>query len=97
LDVVLHPAAKRELDEAIRYFDRSRTHYGFHFAEAVESWSQRIVTYPKMGRRAGRSVRRVVMTGWRYSILYTIEPDYIYVVAIAHQSRRQNYWRSRLR
>jgi len=50
-----------------------------------------------MGRRAGRSVRRMQMTKWRYSIIYTIEPDHIFVVALAHQSRRQRYWRPRLR
>ena len=97
MDVVLHPDARRELDEAILYFDRSRTHYGLFFAEAVESWSRRIVAHPLMGRRVERTVRRVVLRDWRYSILYTVEPDQIFIVAIAHQSRRQRYWRARLR
>jgi hypothetical protein len=36
------------------------------------------------------------MTKWRYSIIYTIEPHIIFIIAVAHQSRRQRYWRRRL-
>lgn len=32
-----------------------------------------------------------------YQVLYTIEADYILIVAIAHGKRQPGYWRHRLR
>jgi toxin ParE1/3/4 len=97
VNVEVHPAAKRELDEAILYFERARPRYGLRFADAFDAWSQRIAAHPKIGRRVGRTVRRVVLRDWRYSILYVIKRDHILIVAVAHQSRRRRSWRSRLR
>jgi toxin ParE1/3/4 len=30
-----------------------------------------------------------------YGILYTIEPDYILILAVMHCSRKPGYWKSR--
>ena len=49
---------------------------------------------------------RLFCTPWGYgvnlwrvflnNVLYTVDPDVLYIVAIAHQKRRPNYWLRRL-
>ena len=93
--VVLHDDADRELHEAVDYFEVGRPHYGTLFFEAFETAVARLLQFPRAGRAVGGSLRRWVMRSWRYSIIYSIEPYGIYIVAIAHQSRRPGYWRDR--
>jgi hypothetical protein len=43
-----------------------------------------------------QDVRRCRARVFPYAVLYTIEADYILIVAIAHGKRRPGYWRHRL-
>jgi hypothetical protein len=37
-------------------------------------------------------IRRITLTRFPYKLLYSIEPDCLYVIAIAHQHRKPDYW-----
>jgi plasmid stabilization system protein ParE len=93
--VVLHDDARRELLDAAAYLEGERPWYGTLFFDAFDTAVERLLLYPRAGRRIGRSVRRWVLRGWSYSILYSIEDYGINIVAVAHQSRRSRYWRGR--
>jgi toxin ParE1/3/4 len=41
-------------------------------------------------------VRRKMLQRFPYNVLYTVDPDVLYIVAIAHQKRRPDYWLQRL-
>jgi len=55
------------------------------------------MTYPRAGKLVGRRARRIEVSGFRYAVIYQILPDLIFILAIAHHSRRPGFWRSRLR
>lgn len=97
LPVILDPAAESEFDEAIAYLERERPGSGHLFFEAISTRFGRIAEHPYAGKLIRGGARRYVVPGWRYSIIYSVEPDHIFIAAIAHQSRRPNYWRRRLR
>ena len=40
-------------------------------------------------------VRRCMARRFPYGILYTIEQDYILILAVMHSSREPGYWKSR--
>jgi plasmid stabilization system protein ParE len=94
---VLHPDAERELDDAIAWIEGDRPHYGVLFSEAFDTAIERLLEYPAIGKRVRGDVRRWVLRRWRYVIVYSIEEYGIDIVAVAHQSRRPNYWRKRVR
>ena len=39
--------------------------------------------------------RKRIVSGFPYNIIYRVWQDYIYLVAVAHHSRRPGYWRKR--
>lgn len=48
--------------------------------------------------RASAGVRRVLVSGFPFAVLYTVAGDGgVRVLAVAHQARRPGYWRARLR
>ena len=97
LPVELHEEADAELDEAALHLEAERAHYGDLFVASVYSEFDLIATYPLIGRVVSRRARSLTMSGFRYSIIYQAKRDYVFIVAIAHHSRRPNYWRPRLR
>lgn len=60
-------------------------------AEAPERWP----IYP-MRRRVVYLVRRYVMQEYPYVLPYYVWGDTVFVLAVAHTSRKPGYWLSRL-
>jgi toxin ParE1/3/4 len=89
--------ASEELGSAILWYETRRSGLGSEFYDAVSSTIERIRTHPEIGTiRAGRfRHRRVQVLGFPYTVVYRVREDDIYVVAIAHSSRRPDYWKNR--
>jgi len=91
----LDAEAERELDEAIAAFEGTRRDRGMEFLAAFESTLAVIAEYPAIGRQS-RRLRRFVMAGWPYTIVYSREGDVILVWVLAHHKRKPGYWRKRI-
>lgn len=97
MHVRLHSEADGELSEAAAYLERERPGYGDKFIAAFIHERDLLLAYPKIGERCGHRARRTLIEGFRYDVIYRLDADEIFIVAIAHHSRRSNYWRPRLR
>jgi plasmid stabilization system protein ParE len=93
----LHAEAESELTEAAAYLERQRVGYGERFLAAFDSARDFLVDHPRSGRSARFGVRRWPVRGFSYDIVYLLEADQVFIVAVAHHRRRPGYWRSRLR
>jgi len=93
--VEFHPEAEAELISAARYYESQAQNLGLDFISSVQGTYQRIVEYPESGRLFGARLRRVLVPKYPYGLLYRVEPQRIFIVAIAHLHRRPGYWRPR--
>ena len=55
-----------------------------------------MVEFPNTGQPFGTRLRRTLVPGFPYGLLYSVEPERILIVAVAHLSRRPGYWKSRV-
>ncbi|MBI2434539.1 MAG: type II toxin-antitoxin system RelE/ParE family toxin [Candidatus Hydrogenedentes bacterium] len=96
MNLTIHPGAQSDLDEAAE-FSRNTADVALSksFLEGFDQSSAMLQRYPQLGScwRSGR--RRLVMQRFPYSIIYSVSADEIRILAVAHQSRRPNYWRQR--
>ena len=91
-----HPEALLEFEEAVQFYkDRGRI-LGQRFAGEIRSAIAKIVATPDRWRVVEQDVRICRARVFPYAVLYTIESDYILIVALAHGKRRPGYWRHRL-
>jgi toxin ParE1/3/4 len=91
-----HPEAARELaDEVLYYKDRGRG-LGNRFATEVRTAIQKILSTPERWRILEGDVRRCRVRVFPHAVLYTVERDYVLIIAIAHDKRRPGYWRHRV-
>jgi plasmid stabilization system protein ParE len=91
------PEADEEFREAARYYESEAPGVGLAFIVEVHKAVTAIVDTPLAVQVVRGNLHRKVLNHFPYNILYSIEPDKIVVVAVAHQRKRPNYWRSRLK
>jgi plasmid stabilization system protein ParE len=96
MKVVFHEEALEEMLESASYYEERSAGLGWDFLRSVEQAGQRIVASPEAGPVLRGDVRKRLVAGFPFTLLYSIEPDHIFVVAVAHQSRRPGYWLKRV-
>jgi toxin ParE1/3/4 len=87
-------AASAEFAEAVRWYEQKRTGLGGEFFDAVTHAVELILTRPEIGAAAGRT-RSWLLTRFPYRLVYRVREQDVYIVAIAHTSRRPGYWKGR--
>jgi plasmid stabilization system protein ParE len=95
MQVVFSPEARDEFVEAERYYDAQLPGVGGLLREEVRSALRRIQTWPLSCPIERGEVRRLILTRFPYKLLYSVESDHLYVLAVAHQHRKPNYWTGR--
>jgi plasmid stabilization system protein ParE len=91
-----HPEAALEFAEGVRFYQQRGRELGQRFAQETRSAIQKIVEHPERWRAIEADVRRCLVRVFPYSVLYTIEADYILIIAVAHGKRQPGYWRHRV-
>lgn len=91
-----HPAATEEFIETVAYYDGEVPGLGNGLIVEVERIIEILRDQPKIGQRIEKNFRRVLLARFPYSLIYSIEPEQILVVAVAHQHRRPGYWQERV-
>ena len=87
--------ARREFLEAVRFYESEEPGLGVRLATAVEEATLRALTFPFAGTPMQQDVRRVLVRDFPFAIVYCPEDGGITVFAVAHLSRRPDYWSSR--
>jgi hypothetical protein len=95
--VAYHRLAAAELIESARFYDRQRTGLGDEFLSAVEAALEGVRARPLMGRRGLLGTLSFRTGRFPFRIVYAVQPDRTWIVAVAHLSRSPGYWASRLR
>ena len=91
-----HPEALAEYREAALHYAQSQPDLDLRFIECVEQAIRKITEAPTRWRIFEQGIRRCLVRVFPYAILYSIESDYVLIVAVMHCKREPGYWRSRI-
>jgi len=86
-----------ELTDAIHWYEQQRAGLGAELFDATVETIDLIRTHPEFGtlRDTRRPTRQLRINRFPYNVVYQTRDDDIYVVAVAHTSRRPDYWKHR--
>ena len=94
--VLFHCDARAELDEAMAFYESRARGLGLDLQMKVENAVAEIRQNPGAWPPHKNSGFRKRSTGrFPFAIFYLELPDCIWIAAIAHTSRRPDYWRTR--
>jgi len=90
--VIFTRIARRELDDAVRYYELEYSGLGRRLKEEVRKAALRIAEYPQAWSIERGDVRKCLLHRFPYKLMYAVEEDHILIVAVAHQHRKPDYW-----
>ena len=101
LEVREHPEARRELREAVFWYDDQKPGLGIDFYDAIDEaitsihrWPRSAPVFPDWLDQL--TVRSMSVAVFPYRVLYYLTDTSLVILAYAHESRRPGYWRHRL-
>ncbi|BAU57811.1 type II toxin-antitoxin system RelE/ParE family toxin [Halorhodospira halochloris] len=95
MDWEFHPEAEAEFIESAANYESEVPGLGRRFGRAVYEALDLMMENPKMGSPLDGVLRSFVVGNFPYSIIYAPYEDYLFVLAVAHSSRKPGYWRKR--
>lgn len=93
--VTIHAQADREARKAMRWYEKQRAGLGRTLRARLDEALDRIAFDPEVGAKYRGPFHFMRVKQFPYAIYYCKLADHIWVVAIAHERRRPNYWRRR--
>jgi len=95
-EVVFHRKALAEAARSALYYDRQRPGLGADFFEELDAVTGEAAKDPLCQPADKDSVRSWRLERFPFRVYYVIEPSCIRMLAVAHASRRPDYWRPRI-
>ena len=91
-----HPEALAEFEDGALHYAETQPGLELRFIASIEAAIQRVIERPTSYAVLEQDVRRCLARVFPYAVLYTIEPEFILIVAVMHCHRAPGYWRHRV-
>lgn len=97
LAIKFHEAADLEAAEAIAWYEETEAGLGTALRNAIETTIDQIGRRPQSYPIVHLSyVRRALTEKYPYSIIFTVEEQLIFIIAVFHSSRDPMIWKGRI-
>ena len=87
--------AQWEFLDAISDYEEARSGLGRRFKDEIDRCVLWIADHPELYRLRPGDYRRINLRVFPYYIPYTVREETLWVLAVAHASRKPHYWISR--
>lgn len=96
-----HPAAERELDEAIEHDEAELPGRGLRLEQQIARLVHRLRRFPVSapiwpGLDSAHEVRRAKVRRHPFLVVYMLHSDQLVILAVAHTKKKPGYWASRI-
>lgn len=91
----IHEAAEAEINEAADFYDLECPGLGSIFLDQIEKAIENIQLFPTVSPPVHGRVRKKLLRVFPYSLIYSVLPNEIRILAVAHMKRRPFHWHGR--
>ena len=91
-----HPEAEAEFIAGVSYYESCDPGLGLDFSREVYATIQNALDHPAVWPVIEDEVRRCLVRRFPYGVLYSVEPNGIFILAVMHLHRDPDYWKNRL-
>lgn len=93
--VTFHPDVSREIAASYAWYQEQAEGLGDDFLTELESSYHAIIELPDTWPTFQKGFRRFLLSRFPFSVIYRVEKDITYIVAVMHNSRKPGYWSDR--
>jgi hypothetical protein len=91
-----HQLAENELIESARFYEARREFLGDSFLNLIDEVLAKIQCNPNMGKPGKFGTRSWKLKRFPFRVVYLEHNERIWIIAVAHLSRKPDYWLNRL-
>jgi plasmid stabilization system protein ParE len=95
--IEFHPEAVVEFESSASYYAKRQIGLDSRFISCIEGALSEIRRNPKRWRVFEDDIRRYLTPVFPYVVLYSVEKEFVLIVAIMHCRREPGYWRYRVK
>lgn len=95
-NIVFLTPAEEEMRDASQFYERQSQGLGHEFLAEIQRVVRSVVENPHVGTVVRQPIRRRLIRGFPFGILYQVGADEIVIVAVMHLGRRPGYWANRV-
>jgi plasmid stabilization system protein ParE len=94
-EIAFHTDAAEEMQAAAAYYEAQDRGLGDAFLDEIEQGLRRIQQFPRLWTVYEGEYRRFLLKRFPYGLIYRIDEERIFIIAVAHLHRKPGYWRDR--
>ena len=87
------PAPLIEMRKLTCVFNADDPEKAYSFVIEIEEATDRILRDPETPREFEPGFRKMRLDSFPYTLIYTIQHEYVWIVSLVHQSRHPDYWK----
>lgn len=95
LNLIFHPDIEHEVKASYEWYQNQAVGLGEDYLNELETAYQAIVELPDTWPKFQNNLRRFLLRKFPFSVIYQINKETIFIVAVMHNSRKPGYWRER--
>jgi len=93
--IIIHESAELELAESVEFYNKESLGLGAQFIDEIDETIQLIAAFPESSPVIRGKVRCKPLKKFPYTLIYSLRPTEIRILAVSHQKRRPYYWHLR--
>ncbi|MBC8180813.1 type II toxin-antitoxin system RelE/ParE family toxin [candidate division KSB1 bacterium] len=94
-EIKIHKEAEQEIIDASLYYEENTRELGYEFLDELEKAILKIKNFPLAWSIYEGEYRRYLMKRFPFGIIYRIESNFIFIIAVANLHRKPGYWKYR--
>ena len=92
-----HPAAEKELNDAVDYYNECQRGLGLEFAKEIYRTVKNILSFPHSWASLSENTRRCLTNRFPYGVIYQATAKEIFIIAVMQLNREPEYWKDRIK
>ncbi|SRR6266511_6015920 len=94
-EIAFHSDAAEEMRAAAAYYEAREQGLGDQFLDEVQEGLRRIQQFPRLWPIYEGEFWRYLLKRFPFGLIYRIDPEKIFIIAVVHLQPRPGYWKNR--
>ncbi len=95
--LVIRSCAETDISTSVIWYEKKRKGLGKSFQKFLDATFRSIIINPESFPLVYKKIRRALIKKFPYSIFYCFDNNIIIVLAVYHEKRDPNNWKSRVK
>lgn len=91
--VEISSSARQDIRSSVTFYVEQGAELAAAFLDDLDDACSLVSKFPEIGSPVEDGNRKVVLQSYPHTLIYRVEGDRIFVLAVGHQRRKPGYWK----